>query len=258
MSYKLIIENKYGSQLQLTGNRNYKVKATGLNPVAADIVTATVANYDGEIYKSAKKQKRNIVLIIFVQEPVETNRINLYKYINSKDWIRLYFKNGARDVYIDGYVESFELDHFAQTQTAQVSIICPQSNFIDMRPQEATNGEITKGFSFPFYTTAETSKGEKLQFAGVRGTVRFRDFLAEPETGGLGTLTNGAYYLHLNFETAGRTKEVAIPLGRQMDGANLIHGGASLIDESNCLITNVLVDHEGNVLTDKNGNIFYE
>ena len=153
--YEIKIENKYGVQLELTHNPNYTVTATGLNPVASNIVTAPVANFGGERYVSSRQQKRNIVLSIYVHEPVEANRINLYKYIKSKDWIRIYYKNNTRNVYIDGYVESFELNHFDQRQTAQVSIICPQPNFIDMNTNVINNSGVVAMFSFPFYTLRE-------------------------------------------------------------------------------------------------------
>lgn len=150
--YQIEIENKYGDKLGLTNNPNYNVTATGLNPVKSNIVTATVANYGGERFVSSRKQKRNIILNIYPLEPVEVNRINLYKYIRSDDFIRVYFKNNTRNVYIDGYVEAFELNHFEQTQIAQVSIICPQPNFIDVNSNYVNNSDVVKSFHFPFNT----------------------------------------------------------------------------------------------------------
>lgn len=150
--FELKIENKYRDQLKLTNNPNYIVEATGLSPVTSEIITIKVANYSGERYVSSRQQSRNIVLNIYVNEPVEINRISLYNYIKSHDFIRVYYKNNSRDVYIDGYVESFELNHFEQTQTAQVSIICPQPNFLDVSDIEVSNINVIKGFYYPFDT----------------------------------------------------------------------------------------------------------
>lgn len=149
--YGITIENKFGEKLQLTDNVNYKTKVTGLNPTTSDIVTTQVANYGGARYVTSKQQTRNIVLTIYINEPVEANRINLYKYIKSDDWIRFYYKNNTRSVYIDGYVESFEIDLFTQPQTAQVSIICPKPQFLDMENNESIFSTTTEAFSFPFW-----------------------------------------------------------------------------------------------------------
>lgn len=125
---------------------------SGLSPENANIVTATVANMPGAKYISSKKQKRNIVLMIYPQRDIETSRINLYKYISTGAWIRVFFKNCTRNVYIDGYVESFETDLFARTQVAQVSILCPAPAFIDAQEMTVVNSVSTPKFSFPFYT----------------------------------------------------------------------------------------------------------
>lgn len=255
--YEISVENKYGERLQLTQTPNYITKATGLSPVNSNIITATVANYGGERYVSSRKQKRNIVLTIYPQEPVEYNRINLYKYIKSSGFIRVYFKNNTRNVYIDGYVESFEDDLFEQTQTAQVSIICPQPNFIDMASNEVGNSSITAGFYYPFNTEIVQSEGKSLSFTGLpSGEARFIDFMATPEVAmtSIGTLVNKKYVTKLTLNTT----EVTIPLGEQIDGENLIKGGASLVHADNQLITYVLTDDDGSGFVDDSGSILFE
>lgn len=151
--YTLKIENENGDRLELTHNPNYKVKVTGLDPVKADITTAKVANRNGVRYVSSRKQPRNVVITVYINEPVEANRIELYKYVKSKEWLRVYFKNKSRDVYVDGYVESFECDLFKQTQTAQISVICPNPQLIDVEPDVEDISTVKGLFSFPFYTT---------------------------------------------------------------------------------------------------------
>ena len=141
--YQIAIQNATGDRLELTENKDYIVTASGLSPENANIVTATVANMPGAKY---------IVLMIYPQRDIETSRINLYKYISTGAWIRVFFKNGTRNVYIDGYVESFETDLFARTQVAQVSILCPAPAFIDAQEMTVVNSVSTPKFSFPFYT----------------------------------------------------------------------------------------------------------
>ncbi len=155
--YQIAIQNASGDRLELTENKDYIVTASGLSPENANIVTATVANMPGAKYVSSKKQKRNIVLMIYPQRDIETSRINLYKYISTGAWIRVFFANDTRSVYIDGYVESFETDLFARTQAAQVSILCPDPAFIDVQKMTVINSVSTPRFSFPFYTLVSSN-----------------------------------------------------------------------------------------------------
>ena len=273
MSYELIIENKYGNQLKLTDNPNYNAVVTGLSPVTSNIITTSVANYSGEKYITSRQQKRNIVLTIYVNEPVEANRINLYKYIKSDDFIRIYFKNSSRDVYIDGYVESFELDHFSQNQTAQVSIICPQPNFISKSENKVKNADVKDAFYFPFNTELSAGTANKmLEIIGLeRAVINFNYFIAEPETiyvtpspdkpvenSGLGEMSGSGYFAFLNFETAGRITNIKIPLDGKMTNANLVHGGADLIDENNYIVNTIYTDTDNTLYMDSDNNVLYE
>lgn len=150
--YQIVIQNSRGDKLDITDGRNYETTASGLSPVSANIVTTTVAGMDGARFASSKRQKRNIVLMIYPMRDIEANRLLLYRYICTKKWIRTFIKNGTRDVYIDGYVESFEADLFDKTQVAQVSIICPKPEFIDIQDNMYEINNSDSLFYFPYYT----------------------------------------------------------------------------------------------------------
>ena len=151
MGFKLIAENEKGEQLQLTNNSAYDVlKIEGLNPPNANINTSAISGLDGEIFNSSKVNLRNLVLTLNIKNPVEENRQILYKYFRVKRKCKLYFKNQNRDVFIEGYVETFENDLFGMTQQPQISIICPQPFFkaIDDIIVEFSN--TIPLFEFPF------------------------------------------------------------------------------------------------------------
>lgn len=147
----LIIENKYGQQLQLVGNPNYDVLSIdGLTPSSATINRSIVATVDGSKVNSSYANERNIVMVIRPKCDIEANRINLYKFIKIKQQLKIYYKNESRDVYIEGYVESFDGDLFENGQSFQISIVCPQPYFkaID---NLVTSFSATKSmFEFPF------------------------------------------------------------------------------------------------------------
>lgn len=111
--------------IDFTNNANFCIyKIDGLAPPGATLNFSTIANVDGEVYNSGRINKRNIVLYIKMFPDVEQNRNALYEHFPLGKVVRIYFRNGLHDVYIDGYVETFECDLFSNNEAAQVSIIC--------------------------------------------------------------------------------------------------------------------------------------
>lgn len=164
--FTLKIENQNGEVLDFSNNKNYDVlEIQGLNPPPSALNFTTMANFDGSAYNSGRVDNRNIVLTIKIHGPAEENRINLYKYLPLKQLIRLYYKNGLRDVYIDGYIETNEIGLFSMNETAQISIICPNPYWRDVTPLEITFSTVTSGFEFPF-----AIEEEGIEFSIISGT----------------------------------------------------------------------------------------
>lgn len=130
--FTLKLKNENNEVVELTHNSNYTItEITGLNPSKATINTNDLALLDGARFNSAKINQRNIVITMKINQPVETNRINLYKYCIPKKSIKLLYENSTRSVYIDGYIESVDCNFFSNLETMQISIICPKPFFID-------------------------------------------------------------------------------------------------------------------------------
>ena len=147
--YTLIVENEKGKKLQLSQNRNYTItQIEGLNPVKASINTSVVGLTDGEVFNSSRAECRNIVITAYIEGAIEKNRQTLYTYFTPKKWVKLYFENENRDVYIEGYVESFDVDLFVARENVQISILCPKPYFknVDMITSEFSS--IAGGFQF--------------------------------------------------------------------------------------------------------------
>ena len=148
---EVTVENTYGDKLNLSNNEDYYlINVTGLTPPAATINTGAYATKDGGRFTGSRFDNRNIVLYIKPRRNVEKTRINLYTYIRSKHYIKLYLKNGTRDVWIDGYVESVDGDLFTQSQQIQVSIICTDPYFKAMEEKIFYFSNIKSLFEFPF------------------------------------------------------------------------------------------------------------
>lgn len=149
--YKLTVKNADGEELELSHNKNFTVlNVEGLNPPPANVNMSTLAGMNGSKLNIATVPQRNLVLYIKVERPVEANRSLLYKYFRIAGENTVYFKNGIRDVYIEGIVETIECPLFENNQTMQVSILCPQPFFKAMAYFIAEISKITALFEFPF------------------------------------------------------------------------------------------------------------
>lgn len=127
----------------------------GLNPVTATINTTEFATSDGAMFNSSRIGTRNIVLYIKIFPDVEKNRLNLYSFFKIKSDVTLYFRHDSLNVYITGKVESFELDHFSNSQVAQISILCADPYFRSAKSQLIEFSNVISLFEFPFSIAEE-------------------------------------------------------------------------------------------------------
>lgn len=149
--YTLIAENKYGEQLEITNNPRYAITdIDGLYPPEGVINTTQVANTDGSVFNSSRVNDRTITITMVINGPAEANRLLLYRYFKTKYPVRLYYKNGVRDVYIDGYVSKFSVEYFDKKQTAQIEISCPMALFRAVKESVTEFSNTENMFVFPF------------------------------------------------------------------------------------------------------------
>lgn len=127
----------------------------GLNPVTATINTTEFATSDGAMFNSSRIGTRNIVLYIKIFPDIEKNRLNLYSFFKIKSDVTLYFRHDSLNVYITGKVESFELDHFSNSQVAQISILCADPYFRSTESQLIEFSNVISLFEFPFSIAEE-------------------------------------------------------------------------------------------------------
>lgn len=165
--FTLLVENKLGQKVQLTNNRSMAVvKVAGLTPPAATVNLSNIANDDGSIFNSSKVNERNIVITIKLLEDVERQRQFLYRYFQTKQYCKIYYKNDNRDVYIEGYVETVEGDLFTQLQEIQISIICAQPFFKGLDDIVYNMSAVISLFEFPFSIPAEG-----IEFSRIEKTI---------------------------------------------------------------------------------------
>jgi phage-related protein len=179
--YTLVVENEKGERLELTNNRNFDVlNVDGTNPPAAAINTVNVAGMDGSRFNSARVEQRNIVISLNIHHPIEANRLTLYNFFRVKRWVKIYYRNSHRNVYIEGYVETFENSPWTQLQQPQISIICPNPFWKAITDTTVNFSNSNAMFEFPFSIPAEGIEFSTLEHM----TTAFVN-VGEIETGGI-------------------------------------------------------------------------
>ncbi len=215
--FTLIVENERGEQLTLTNCDVCDVlRVDGLNPPSAIINTSETANMDGSNFKSSRISSRNIVILLNVKTPIETNRQQLYKYFRSKRWCRLYYANDNRDVYIDGYVESFENDQFTNLQKPQISIICPKPFFKNRSDNTVEFSGTNDAFEFPFSIADEGT-----EFGVIEKVITRLVDAGEVETGAVISFIAGSDQI-LNPVIYNRTAQTYFGLNLDMNEGDVI------------------------------------
>lgn len=146
------VENSLGEQIVLTQNESqFQVfQIDGLNPTNAQINTTPLASIDGAKFNSSKLETKQLVIYIKLNGEVEENRLKLYSFFPTKEWCRFFYKNGLRDVFIDGYVQTVEVTPFTNEEIMQVAILCPQSYFKGVDEIITDISKTVSLFKFPF------------------------------------------------------------------------------------------------------------
>lgn len=120
----------------------------GLEPGNADVNSRGFGNLDGEFFIGSHLQKRNIVLTLALNTrlgdaSVEEARRLVYAYLLPNFYIPIRFTfDNHIPVQIMGVVESVTGDRFAREPILEVSLICPQPDFIssDVKVVEGVSG----------------------------------------------------------------------------------------------------------------------
>ena len=153
MFFKLILENQYGDQIDMTTTANQYMtsKVEGLSPPPGTVSTSGYAGMDGSYLNNAFIEKRNVVISFEMRGvDIKKRRHQLYKVVKPSRYIKIYYKTAGIDVYTEGFVETCEVDSFEELTTGQISILCPDIYWYSVF-QEIVDYSLIRGvFTFPF------------------------------------------------------------------------------------------------------------
>lgn len=144
------IENERGEVLDFSTSPRYLAMLTGTGPPAATINRAKVSVADGTRFNSATVNERQLLLTVYILRDIARARQNLYRFIATKSRVKIYYQADGLDVYIEGYVETAEINPWEQNQNVQVAIICPMPFWQDVDSTYTDASQVEKLFEFPF------------------------------------------------------------------------------------------------------------
>lgn len=145
------VENERGDVLELTHNPAYDITSLdGIEPPEATINMTMNAGGDGSVFNSSRVENRQVTITLAVNSPAEENRINLYRFFKTKRRVRLYYANGLRDVYADGYVQNMTVGYFEKKEVVQIVVLCPFPYWKATENTVVEFAHVEPLFTFPF------------------------------------------------------------------------------------------------------------
>lgn len=149
--FSLTVKNKYGKEMTLTQNPSYCVyDIDGLSPPDATINTTKTVVTDGSLFNSAYLNNRQIIITTTIESPAEDGRAKLYDFFQSKMPVTLFFENEIYNAKIDGFVQNISIGFFQKKQTAQITVVCLDPYFHDIKTEHVILKNVDDMFEFPF------------------------------------------------------------------------------------------------------------
>lgn len=87
---------------------------------------------------------------------VELRRHELYKVVKPSRYFKIYYSTKNISVYVEGIVETCEMENFEMLTKGQISIVCPDIYWYSTETQIAEYSRITGAFHFIFPDNDET------------------------------------------------------------------------------------------------------
>jgi hypothetical protein len=152
MLTKVEVTNRRGNTLALAVQEDdnpYQISSIdGLDPVKASLVSSNYAGSDGEIFQSARRGARNIVIKLdldpdFITNDYSSLRQGLYPFFTTGSEIQLRFYTST-GLYVDitGIVEECSSPFFVEDPTVDISVMCFKPDFIDPRAVTLTSATV--------------------------------------------------------------------------------------------------------------------
>lgn len=159
-----IICERGGQSITFAHKRPYWLsKVEGIGQADFDVSSEKTANQDGELYKGATANKRNIVLTATVIPPDGTThdqvREKFFAFFVPRETGTLYFYDGGVARKIEYRAENCEFDMDGIFRDVTVSLVCPDPVFRAVQDDHADVAAIVGMIEWPLELPAEFEVG---------------------------------------------------------------------------------------------------
>jgi hypothetical protein len=121
----------------------------GLDPVKATIVQSSLAGRDGTQFQSSRRDSRNIMIKLgleadYIMSSITELRKQLRGFFLPKSMVSLrFYDSEGLTVDISGVVETCDAPLFTDKPTVEISIICFDSDFVEVDSVEVSNSTVS-------------------------------------------------------------------------------------------------------------------
>ena len=149
--FELRLENSNANIVDLNDGIHYEViSASGFNPPSASLFTSKSPNRKGLKHNGSTLNERVIVLQIKLHGDIEESRNALYAWVEPEQYCKIYYRNGVKNVYCEGYVQDCPIDLFTDNEIVNVEILCGDPYLKDFNEILVEISNVLKQFTFAF------------------------------------------------------------------------------------------------------------
>lgn len=149
--YELRLENESSQTVNVNdGNKYLVLSVSGLNPPKATVFSAKSPNKKGSKKNGSTLDERIVIIQIKLLGDVEANRNALYAWSDTEQELKIYYRNGQKNVYCEGTVTDCDIDLFTSNEIVNIAILCNDPYLYDMQEIITDISSILKQFTFPF------------------------------------------------------------------------------------------------------------
>lgn len=179
--FELLFENANGKNVNINDGVNYEViEFDGFNPPPASLYASKSPNKKGSKKNGSTLNERVIIIQIKIHGDIELNRNALYEWTDTETELKVYYKNGVKNIYCEGTVTDCDVPICTDNEIMTIAITCNDPYLKDLQKIATEISNLLKQFTFPF---AIDSNG--IPFSTLRDNNISNVFNAGAETGAL-------------------------------------------------------------------------
>lgn len=154
--FELRLENINKTIVDLNDGERYEViSVSGLNPPSASLFTSKSPNRKGLKHNGSTLNERVVVIQIKLHGDIEASRNALYEWVEPEQYCKIYYRNGLKNVYCEGYVQDCPIDLFTDNEVVNVEILCGDPYLKDIQEIIVDISNFVRNFAFPFAISHE-------------------------------------------------------------------------------------------------------